>query len=212
MARGVGAAADHAGRSADAAWALHEIGTRNLALGDIAAATPLLLQALAIRRVLGDTQGAAYTLHNLRWFGLVGGGGGGGGTGIGRFLLGGGALVIGLAILAITGPPVAGFVVDLIAPARSPAPTAVASASGRPTSEPTHQPTPTPVQPSLPPRGLTVATRVGEYEFAGGGWVTSLEVSLTGGVGRYHVTIDKVGESGENPATFRSPAPLRRSR
>jgi len=51
------------------AWALHQLGTRLLCLDDPAAARPLLSHALALRRSLGDPDGAAVTRHNL---GLLG--------------------------------------------------------------------------------------------------------------------------------------------
>jgi len=47
------------------AWALHQLGTRLLCLDDKAAARQLLSHALAIRRSLGDREGAAVTRHNL---------------------------------------------------------------------------------------------------------------------------------------------------
>ncbi|HEX2272645.1 MAG TPA: hypothetical protein VHG90_02095 [Acidimicrobiales bacterium] len=51
------------------AWALHQLGTRALCLGDEAAARADLGEALAIREDLGDRTGAAATRHNL---GLLG--------------------------------------------------------------------------------------------------------------------------------------------
>ena len=50
-------------------WALHQLGSRLLCLDDQAAARPLLSHALAIRKSLGDRDGAAVTRHNL---GLLG--------------------------------------------------------------------------------------------------------------------------------------------
>ncbi len=52
-------AAGVAKRPADQAWAAHELGTRALTLGDTAEARPFLLEALDLRRSLGDTEGAA---------------------------------------------------------------------------------------------------------------------------------------------------------
>ena len=71
VARDVYRAADVAKRPADRAWAAHELGTRALTLGDTGEGKPFLLEALDLRRSLGDTEGAAYTLHNLGWFGLA---------------------------------------------------------------------------------------------------------------------------------------------
>lgn len=47
------------------AWALHQIGTRSLCLGDSAAARTALTQALQLRETLGDHAGAETTEHNL---------------------------------------------------------------------------------------------------------------------------------------------------
>jgi LysM repeat protein len=47
------------------AWALHQLGTRALALGEEAAARQALIQALRLREMLGDRAGAAVTRHNL---------------------------------------------------------------------------------------------------------------------------------------------------
>jgi hypothetical protein len=47
------------------AWALHQLGTRALALGLNASAIELLRQALRLRSELGDRVGMAYTQHNL---------------------------------------------------------------------------------------------------------------------------------------------------
>ena len=50
------------------AWALHQIGTRTMCLGDKAAAHASLSQALQMREALGDQVGAAVTRHNLSLF------------------------------------------------------------------------------------------------------------------------------------------------
>lgn len=47
-------------------WALHQLGTRALCLGDFTAARSQLNQALRIRESLGDLEGAEATRHNLR--------------------------------------------------------------------------------------------------------------------------------------------------
>ncbi|HEX7973283.1 MAG TPA: hypothetical protein VF498_02660 [Anaerolineales bacterium] len=46
-------------------WALHQLGTREIGVGDPAHAVDLLRQALELRRAIGDDAGAAYTQHNL---------------------------------------------------------------------------------------------------------------------------------------------------
>jgi DNA-binding IclR family transcriptional regulator len=53
------------GDQAAEAWALHQLGTRSLCLGDGAAARTSLTQALQLREALGDHAGAAITKHNL---------------------------------------------------------------------------------------------------------------------------------------------------
>ncbi len=188
VARGVRAAAERTGRTADVAWAAHEMGTRDVALGDTVGGTALLREALSIRRSLGDTDGAAYTLHNLRWFGIrpvpiprdL----------IRRILLGGGAIVVGAVLLLTLGPPAVAFIQGIV-PTSGP--------TAEPTEEPTDEPTPTPTE---PPPGLSVATVIGEYTLDGRDWATTLEITLTGGVGDYRVTLDGIGESSDNPSTF----------
>lgn len=51
--------------SAGQAWALHQLGTRSLGLGERELALNALQSALTLRRELSDTTGAAYTQHNL---------------------------------------------------------------------------------------------------------------------------------------------------
>ena len=46
-------------------WALHQLGTRALCLGEFPAARTALTQALDVRQALGDQAGAAVTQHNL---------------------------------------------------------------------------------------------------------------------------------------------------
>ena len=50
---------------ANEAWALHQLGTHALCIGQTRPATDQLRQALELRRTLGDTIGMAYTQHNL---------------------------------------------------------------------------------------------------------------------------------------------------
>ena len=47
------------------AWALHQLGSREIGTGSIALARKNLIHALQIRESLGDRVGAAYTRHNL---------------------------------------------------------------------------------------------------------------------------------------------------
>ncbi len=53
------------GDQAAEAWALHQLGSRALCLGNAAAARTSLSQALRMRETLGDQAGAAVTRHNL---------------------------------------------------------------------------------------------------------------------------------------------------
>ncbi len=65
-------AATALGDTAAQGWALHQLGSRALSLGDRVAARGLLERALRTREDLGDTAGAEVTRHNL---GLLGPGG-----------------------------------------------------------------------------------------------------------------------------------------
>lgn len=58
-------AARLSGDQAVKAWALHQLGTRALGMGEHTQAADLLQRALDLRRKLGDETGAAYSLHNL---------------------------------------------------------------------------------------------------------------------------------------------------
>lgn len=62
-------AAQSLGDQGTQAWALHELGTRSLCMGDLPSARESLTQALDIRNFLGDKAGAEVTRHNL---GLIG--------------------------------------------------------------------------------------------------------------------------------------------
>lgn len=58
-------AAQALGDKAAEGWALHQLGTRALCLGEKDGARDLLTQALRLRESLGDQAGAAVTRHNL---------------------------------------------------------------------------------------------------------------------------------------------------
>lgn len=58
-------AAHALGDRATQGWALHQLGTRSLCLGNLDPARQLLTQALNVREALGDQAGAAVTRHNL---------------------------------------------------------------------------------------------------------------------------------------------------
>ena len=53
------------GDHANEAWALHQLGTHAIGIGQSSEAIGFLHQALDLRNTLGDTVGAAYTEHNL---------------------------------------------------------------------------------------------------------------------------------------------------
>ena len=59
-------AARAAGDEVSEGWALHQLGTRALGLGDQGSATHHLRSAVALRERLGDQPGAAVSRHNLR--------------------------------------------------------------------------------------------------------------------------------------------------
>jgi hypothetical protein len=61
----VRSAAQSSGDRAAEAWAVHQLGTRALALGELATGTVLLQHALGMRRQLGDGVGAGVTERNL---------------------------------------------------------------------------------------------------------------------------------------------------
>lgn len=58
-------AANESGDTASHAWALHELGSRAMSMGDVPSANSFLSQALTLRIELGDHWGAALTRHNL---------------------------------------------------------------------------------------------------------------------------------------------------
>jgi hypothetical protein len=58
-------AARRLGDQASEAWALHQLGSRALCLGDLGAAGAYLSGALTLREQLGDPRGTALSRHNL---------------------------------------------------------------------------------------------------------------------------------------------------
>ena len=205
VADGVRAAAERVGSTSDVAWAAHERGTRSLALGDLATGTTLLREALALRRSIGDTDGAAYTLHNLawhgippvdvrarsdRWQGISPTAHAPMARPIGRYLLL--AATVGALLLALLLTPLA---------------TAPPTPSPSPTVGPTPNPTVLPSLTNTPTVAPTAAAFVvnsvpGAITFDGPTWSSTLEVTLSGGVGEYRVELDGIGASRNNPAMF----------
>jgi hypothetical protein len=137
-------AARSAGDRAAEAYALHQLGSQALCLGDKPLAQTLLQKALDIRNAIGDAGGAAASAHNLqvlrfaplprpaRWARL---------TQLAaqpQALAGAAAIAVVAAVAALAA---------LIGPALSPAPTPTAT----PTLVPTAVPSPTPLPPTLTP-------------------------------------------------------------
>lgn len=65
MLEGMLESARQAGDRASEAWALHQLGTRQIGYGERTQANILLHQALELRQELGDEHGLAHTWHNL---------------------------------------------------------------------------------------------------------------------------------------------------
>ena len=200
-ARGVRSVAEKLQRIGDVAWATHELGTRELALEQYSEATDLLLEALQLRRGIGEVKGAAYTLHNLRWLGVVGSGPDGGPSDGGRhpftrhpFIFGGGLIALELVLLVAAGPTV-GEVFDQLVNGPSPSPSAEATA--RPTDQPIPGPSAT--------RGLVpLAGEARDYGYVidGDRWSGTFEVGLSGGEPPYLVELADGSRSDANPASF----------
>jgi hypothetical protein len=114
-------------------WALHQLGTRSLALGEYSAARSLLRRALAVRREAGDADGVAVTENNLRLLDVLAvppsssGGGGGLGAHLGTWLA-----ILGAVAAVVTVGVVAGRAMGLLPSGSltpSPLPTATPSAT-----------------------------------------------------------------------------------
>ena len=166
-------AAEALGDRTAKAWALHQLGTRALCLGDGAAARTSLIQALRLRETLGDRTGAGVTRSNLDL--LVGPPSpprrptqlaavpaplGSGGSGTRRLFVGAAVLLFGLFLTLIVlgtwhlwsqsaSPPPS--------PTDTPTQTATPTPTATPTDTPTHTPSPTatPTRTPTPTRTLT---------------------------------------------------------
>jgi hypothetical protein len=152
------------GDRAAEAWALHQLGSRALCLGDAATARTSLIKALRLREAIGDRAGATVTRHNLNlllgappapprkppaakagpspaaWLTLVAG------TMIAASLL------IGLAIIVITPPPTP---TPLPPPLPTATPTSTSTQTDTPTATPTSTPMPTATLTSTPTSTVT---------------------------------------------------------
>ena len=140
------------GDQAAEAWALHQLGTRALCLGETSAARSALQAALRLRQALGDRAGAAVTRQNLNL--LPGAPPTGCRRILNRWVIGGSVVVLGVgAILVaflgillfrqdndpvIEGPPVLEVVENVAA-----TPTNTFTPSATPSFTPTRTPTPT---------------------------------------------------------------------
>lgn len=152
---------------ANEGWALHQLGTREVGVGEKGQAVEYLQRALGIRRSLGDALGAAHTQHNLNLLiPPLGPGGNGRPVSLGSKMLTGliGSLaivltVLGGALLVNNLPPrrpAAEAECDLpckrtlvaqtlaaLTPAITATPTAISTATGTPTMTTTAMPSPT---------------------------------------------------------------------
>jgi hypothetical protein len=194
VAQGARAAASQVADAGTVAWATHELGTRELAVGNRSEARRLLTEALRMRRRLGDVEGAAYTLHNLRRITPVPWWGDGGN--LGRLLLGGATLGIALLLVVVLAPAVAGLIWPNPTPSPSATPSSAASTIASPTPPPSLSPSP-PVSP------IQLVSELSAYEFSGRDWTTELQITVSGGQGDYLVSLDGIGESKDNPSTFK---------
>ncbi len=174
-------AAQALGNQPAEAWALHQLGTRALCLGDGAAARTSLAKALRLRQALGDRIGAAVTCHNLDLLlgpppppqrpsgpppeppstpspaGLAA-------PGI-PLLLKGAVALLAVLLLALSGlgvwyfyprptptPTLTSTPTNTPMPASTPTPTSTPTSTPTPTNTPTHTPTNTPtLTPSITP-------------------------------------------------------------
>jgi hypothetical protein len=203
IGEGVRAAAVEVGWAKDAAWATHELGTRELGRGHDRAARELLMDALAQRRALGDAEGAAYTLHNLRWGGPGdsrpsddSNGHGGDRTLWQRLAFWGGIGALQLALLVLAGPTVASVFGGFVGgPEASPSPSPTAVATATPTS-------PAGEASQTPAVALDVRARGHGYSIVENQWRGTLEVSVSGGTPPYVVTLEDGSGSDANPASF----------
>jgi len=162
-------AAQALGERAAEAWALHQLGTRTLCLGDAAAARTSLDKALHIRQAIGDRAGAAVTRHNLTV--LLGppappqeppqppampAAAGPAAAGV-PLLVKGAIALASVLLLALSGLGIQHFwprptptPAPTAVPTSTPAPTATLTGTPTPTATPSSTPTPTPTPTSTP--------------------------------------------------------------
>lgn len=178
-------------------WALHQLGSRSVALGEFGPARELLSEALKVRAAAKDAEGAAVTKHNLEQIhllesapkGLRGNGGppkSGGSPPWG--LIAGGTIVI--ALLATGGiayainPNVISQITSSSPSAAAASPTPVESGSLSPTIA-VVAPTITQVKPTAIARGAT-----GRVEFLGTGFQQGIQVDLGAGIAVQRTSMD----------------------
>ncbi|HKY55168.1 MAG TPA: hypothetical protein VJM08_12715 [Anaerolineales bacterium] len=149
------------------AWALHQLGSRAMCLGQTDQARELLTQALHIRKAINDKAGARVTQHNLNL--LLGGSGtsNGGTSGPRPWFIGGGALLLALLMAAMaTYVALSSIAPQLLAtstmiptitktltstPSRTPTSTSTSTATATNTPRPTRTSTFTPTIATIPP-------------------------------------------------------------
>ncbi|HNH79592.1 MAG TPA: hypothetical protein PLD33_13165 [Anaerolineales bacterium] len=142
------------------AWALHQLGTRALYLGQTSEANSLLAQAQTIRKAIGDKAGLRVTQHNLKTIK--------GGSGCAKFVsyfvgaVVGATVLTGIAWLAINilfSPPI-----PIALPTATNTPTLRPSSTIPPSNTPRPSETPT-VRPSRTPRPTDTPMPVLLYDF-----------------------------------------------
>jgi len=148
------------------AWAMHQLGSRAMCLGQTDQARELLTQALNIRKAIKDKAGLKVTQHNLNVLFGTSGTSNGGKPGPRPWFKGGGALLLALlmaAILAYTA--FSSFVPQLLAtstliptitktlstPSRKPTSTSTSTTAATNTPKPTRTVTFTPTIETIPP-------------------------------------------------------------
>jgi hypothetical protein len=176
----VHAAALTAGDRDAEGWALHQLGTRALCLGELAAGASILGQAMELRRRLGDERGASYTARNLslasrpRWYT--------------RWILGHSMLVVGLLIALFAAGVVAAATLPGGGHSQNQNQTFTTSSPSTSTGPPPTQSTATPSTTQS-----TQSTQTTQTTTPGGGTTTkttieTLTISL-GGSGQGQVTV-----------------------
>jgi hypothetical protein len=151
------------------AWALHQLGSRTMCLGQVDEARALLAEALNIRKAIKDKAGAKVTQHNLDVLLRGSGTSKGGKSGARPWFKGGGTLFIALLMaaaiayvaLSLTVPPESlpfpGFPIYLF-PTAPPMPSYTPTSTKIVTLTPSRTPTPTKTLTLTPTRTPTITS------------------------------------------------------